>query len=191
MALASQLSDLVTQFEDIESSVGDFKARDNNIRDPNVSQLLEEVDFYFEECRKTLDSATQCALDNLNEDKFHDGLEPANSVSQVTAPVSTVFTFSKLLARKIEVERKRIELEAARDRDLAAAKADAEAAKAKAEARFRIERPKLDADEKLIELSERGSSVVSWLENHSRGGHKLSNGAITKSYLNGRVANRT
>ena len=48
-ASASQLSDLVMQFEDIESSIGDFKERaNNNVLDPNyVSHLLEEINFYF------------------------------------------------------------------------------------------------------------------------------------------------
>ena len=195
VASASQLSDLVTQFEDIESSVGDFKARAYNIRDPNVSQLLEEVEFYFEKCRKTLDSATRRALDNPNEDEFHDGVELADNVSQDTAPVSTLSTSSKLSASEIEMVHKRIEIEAARDRDRAAAKAAAEAeaaaaaaaaeakAEADAEARFRIERAKLDAQEELIALSERGSSIASWLKTTPRGGHKLSNGAITKSFL--------
>ena len=58
VASASHLSDRVAQFEDIKSVVEDYKKRANNIRDPNVSQLLEKGDFYFEKCRKTLDSAT-------------------------------------------------------------------------------------------------------------------------------------
>ena len=94
VASAYQLSNLVTQFEDNESSVEDFIERANNARDPNVSQLLE-VDFYFEQCCKTLDSATRRALDNPNEDEFHNGLEPADSVSQVTAPVSAFSTSSQ------------------------------------------------------------------------------------------------
>ena len=47
---------------------------------------------------------------------------------------------------------------------------------------FELKEQSMDA-EKLIALSERSSSVASWLENHSRGGHRLSNRAITKSYL--------
>ena len=52
------------------------------IRGPNVSQLLEEVDFYFEECCKTFDGASQRAPDNPNEDEFHDSLQAEDSVSQ-------------------------------------------------------------------------------------------------------------
>ena len=178
-ASASQLSDLVMQFEDIESSIGDFKERaNNNVLDPNyVSHLLEEINFYFEQCRKSLDDATRRAIDIPNENEFDDDLGPEDSVSQVKAPASTLSTTSKLLARKIEVERKRVELEVARDRDLANAKAEAEAAaaavaaaakaKADAEARFRIQGAKLDAEEKLIALSEHGASVASWLGSHS------------------------
>ena len=195
-ASASQLSDLVMQFEDIESSIGDFKERaNNNVLDPNyVSHLLEEINFYFEQCRKSLDDATRRAIDIPNENEFDDDLEPEDSVSQVKAPASTLSTTSKLLARKIEVERKRVELEVARDRDLANAKAEAEAAaaaavaaaakaKADAEARFRIQGAKLDAEEKLIALSEHGASVTSWLGSHSGSCLKLTGGAVTKSYL--------
>ena len=188
-ASASQLSDLVMQFEDIESSIGDFKERaHNNVLDPNyVSHLLEEINFHFEQCRKSLHDATRRAIDILNENEFYDDLEPEDSVSQVKAPASTLSTISKLLARKIEVERKRVELEVARDRDLANAKAEADAAAAKAkadaEARFRIQGAKLDAEEKLIALSEHGASVASWLGSHSGSCLKLAGGAVTKSYL--------
>ena len=37
VASASQVSDLVTQFEDNKSSIKDFKVRAKNIRDPSVS----------------------------------------------------------------------------------------------------------------------------------------------------------
>ena len=95
VASASQSSYLVKQFEDVGNSVWDFTGMANNIWDPNVSQFLEKVDFYFEECRKTrlaLHSATRRALDNPNEDELYNGLEPTDSVSQVTAPVSTFST---------------------------------------------------------------------------------------------------
>ena len=179
-ASASQLSDLVMQFEDIESSIGDFKERvNNNVLDPNyVSHLLEEINFHFEQCRKSLDDATRRAIDIPNENEFDDDLKPEDSVSQVKAPASTLSTTSKLLARKIEVERKRVELEVARDRDLANAKAEADA-----EARFRIQGAKLDAEEKLIALSEHGAFVASWLGSHSGSCLKLAGGAVTKSYL--------
>ena len=70
-----------------------------------------------------------------------------------------------MLARQIEIDRKRIELKAIRERDLAMAEADAAAAAAKAkadaDAKFLVEEAKLEAEEKYIALSERGSSVTS------------------------------
>ena len=51
------------------------------------------------------------------------------------------------------------------------------------EARFRIQGAKLDAEEKLIALSEHGASVASWLRSHSGSCLKLAGGAVTKSYL--------
>ena len=99
-ASASQLSDLVMQFEVIKSSIGDFKERaNNNVLDPNyVSHLLKEINFHFEQCRKSPDDATRRTIDIPN--KFDGDLEPDDSVSQVKAPASTFSTTSKLLARK-------------------------------------------------------------------------------------------
>ena len=71
-----------------------------------------------------------------------------------------------MLARQIEIDRKRVELKAISERDRAMAEADAAAAKAKADAdaKFLVEKAKLEAEEKYIELSERGSSVTSSLK---------------------------
>ena len=66
-------------------------------------------------------------------------------------------------ARLIELECKRSALRAVRDLELAKAKAKAQEAamEAEAKARFSIEQEKLKAELKLLELSERGSSVAS------------------------------
>ena len=104
-------------------------------------------------------------------------VELEDSVSQVSERVSKISTASsKMLARQIEIDRKRIELKAIRERDLAMAEADAAAAaaaaaaataaakaKADADAKFLVEEAKLEAEEKFMALSERGLSVTSSL----------------------------
>ena len=78
-------------------------------------------------------------------------LEPSDSASQVTECYS--IASSKALARQIELDRRRAELRAYYD--LAKAKAHAEA-----EAHGRVEEARLDAKERRIALSERGSLVA-------------------------------
>ena len=53
-----------------------------------------------------------------------------------------------------------------------------------------MEKAKLDAKKKLIALPEHASALASWLESLSRGGHKLSNGAITKSYVDAQFSQK-
>ena len=95
------------------------------------------------------------------------GLE--DSVSRVASCQGALSTTSsKLLARQIDLDRRRAELRAIHARDLARAKEDATAAAAAtaaavepdAEARLRIGEAKLEAEEKYIALSESGSSVA-------------------------------
>ena len=61
--------------------------------------------------------------------------------------------------RQIELKRKSAELAAMRDLEQAKAKAKGAQASAEAEAHFRIEQAKLDAEEELVALSERGSLI--------------------------------
>ena len=68
-----------------------------------------------------------------------------------------------MLARQIDLDRRRSEPRAIHARDLARAKADAAAAstaEADAEARLRMGKAKLEAEEKYTALSESGSSVA-------------------------------
>ena len=119
------------------------------------------------------------------EENDADEVEPSDSVSQVGTEIAasciTASTSASASVRQIEVKRKRAKLLAKRELELAraqaeveakvkaaeveakvkAAKAEAMAMAAEAKARFRIEQAKLDAEEELAVLSERGSSVTS------------------------------
>ena len=88
-------------------------------------------------------------------------LGPEDSVSQVASCQGALSTTSsKLLARQIDLDRRRAELRAIHARDLAKAKADAAVAEADAEARLRIGEAKLEAEEKYLALSKSCSSVA-------------------------------
>ena len=84
-------------------------------------------------------------------------VEPEDSVLQVVESVS-VTSSSTFIARQIKLNKKRAEFEARH----AFAKAEAKHALeiAKAEEQLKIATAKLDAEERLIALSERGSSVA-------------------------------
>ena len=99
-----------------------------------------------------------------NADENDEGeVEPADSVSQVGTKTDSWATVSSrgssTSVRQIELKRKRAELATMRDLEQAKAKAKAAQANAEAEARFRIEQAKLDAEEELVALSERGALI--------------------------------
>ena len=93
-------------------------------------------------------------------------VEDSTSQLQLTKCFSKLSTVSvKNLKRKIELERQRAEISATRNRDLPKAKAAAEAADA--DARFRFEEARLEAEEKLLELSVSGLFISSSHAHHS------------------------
>ena len=86
-----------------------------------------------------------------------DELNPSDSASQIECCSSTS---SQFYARQIELKCKRSEMEARRELELAKTKAEAAKAEAETRARFQIEQAKLEAEEQLLALSERGSSIA-------------------------------
>ena len=131
------------------------------------TELVEQVEERFERCTKLCDNAKgRLSLYALEKDSKNIkskcdrnivNVDPADSVSQVTGGISV--SSSKIAARQIELELKRAKLEA--NHKLALAQAQAQAESAQAEARRCIEKAKLDAEERLIALSECGSMAAS------------------------------
>ena len=132
----------------------------------------------FERCTKLCDNAKgRLSLYALEKDSKNIkpkcdreifNVDPADSVFQVTGGMSV--SSSKIAARQIELELKRAKLEANHKLALAQAQAHAESAQAQAvaaqalaqvEARHCIEKVELDAEERLIALSECGSMAAS------------------------------
>ena len=170
-----QFSECSETLINIQSAYNQFKRATDEVTDSElVVELVEQVADQFENCTKLHQNVKQhflvCAskkvAKHLNCDQGVAELNPADSVSQVTDGIS--ITSSRLAARQIKLELKRAELEANHKLALAQAQAQAaqaqaqaQAAQAQAEARRCIEEARLDAEEKLLTLSECGSVAVS------------------------------
>ena len=177
----SELINVTSNFKEIESSYNEFKAKLNDLTDSEfVSELYEGTADLYEKCclayEKCKNNTSESNLSNLRVDYGLDMLEATDSASQTTELVS--WTSSKIRAHQIELECQRAELQAMCDLEKekakakaaaaeaaakaaeAAAKAAAAEAEAEAEARLRVAQARLDAEEKLLSLSERGSCVT-------------------------------
>ena len=170
----SGLSDVVSKFHEIESSYYEFERALGNLEDPELmTDVIDGIADLYEQCHVLYDkfNASSNACSGIN---LEDTLDSSDSASQTTRRSRS--TSSTFKARQIELEYQRIELEASRD--LARAKANAAAAEAKevaeaaaaaeakavaeaaeADARFRVVKAKLEAEERLLSLSECGSAV--------------------------------
>ena len=161
-----EVEGLISKFYEIEARFKNFNGDVETIKDHElVADLLEGVAECFGKCRSRVTQLTRKKFDGTG-DGGADLLEPSDSISHAEF-YSTASSKISSVSRKIEVKRKRLEMQARRDLELAKAeaaqaKAEAEAAQAKAEveARFRIEQANLEAEEELISLSGRESSVA-------------------------------
>ena len=143
----------MSKFHEIESSYYDFKRVLGNLEDPDLmTDAIDGIADLYEQCHVLYDkfNASSNACSGLNLEDTLDSSDSASRTSRRSRSTSSTFK-----ARQIELEYQRIELEASRD--LARAKAVAEAAEANA--RFRVEKAKLEAEERLLSLSECGSVV--------------------------------
>ena len=112
-----------------------------------LTKVYDKCYNFYEDCRLRFRSANG---DSSDEENLH----PSDSVSQ-----SKSNTSSKLLERQIKLEQKRIELKAAYDL-MEAQKAKARARKAEAQAKLRLEEARIETEQKLLDCSEKGSSVA-------------------------------
>ena len=171
--------DLATQFREVEILFVDFKTRTNsNISDSKAkAELLEEVDVRFKCCHDLYENAMRDGFGGDPDVENAEGSTPELQLikmNQCSGKLST--TSVKNLQGKIELERQHAEISATRKRDLAKAKAAADDAEAKAkadaeaanaEARYRFEEARLEAEEKILELSGSRLSISSSRGHHS------------------------
>ena len=177
---------LLSEFDQIQINYIEFKDNLDRLKDSElVSELLDWIADLYERCCG-LNEDMKSTFFNDPKEGGGDELNPSDSASQIECCSSTS---SQFYARQIELKCKRSEMEARRELELAktkaeAAKAEAEAAKAEAKAeaakaeakaeaakaeakaaetraRFQIEQAKLEDEEQLLALSERGFSTAS------------------------------
>ena len=171
------------QFDEIKIDYVKYKTALNDVLDPEVSnELLESVADLFNQCFNLYENAKRGMLTSPRKFSIHHedngtiDVEPEDSVSQVAESVSATSS-STFIARQVKLDQKRAELEARhafvkaeaeakQQHALEIAKAEAEAKQkhaleiAKAEEQLKIAAAELDAEERLIALSERASSVA-------------------------------
>ena len=161
---------LLYEFDQIQTNYIEFKDNLDRLNDFElVSELIDGIADLYERCCG-LNEEMKSTFFNDPKEGGVDELNPSDSASQIECCSSTS---SQFYARQIELKCKRSEMEARRELELAKTKAEAAKAEAKAEAakaeakaaetraRFQIEPAKLEAEEQLLVLSERGSSITS------------------------------
>ena len=191
----------------------DYHQALDKFTDPNwVCELNDQICDKYNECMATFDvlekeyavvpselnaderNANLSASATIDDDQYN--IEPEDSVSQVSGPVSMLSKISnRSITRRIDLEKRRAELKISHElqqakiqarakAEEAQARAKAEEAKARAkaeEARFqaqieeaemlaklRLEEAALEAEEKLLACSELGSSAISLRSAKSR-----------------------
>ena len=160
-AKISDSNSLMCKLDEIKTLCEEFKNMTRGFSEPvEIAELVNEIDNQYERCSNLIDKMVVNLFGNADENDEGE-VEPTDSVSQVGTETDSWATVpsrgSSASVRQIELKRKRAELAAMRD--LEQAKAKAAQANAEAEARFRIEQAKLDAEEELVTLSERGSLI--------------------------------
>ena len=156
------------QFDKIKLDYVKYKTALNDVLDPEVSnELLESVADLFNQCFDFYENAKRGMLTSPRKSLGHHDdqgtidVEPEDSVSQVAERVS-VTSSSTFIAQQVKLDKKQAELEARHD----FAKAEAETRQKhaleipKAEEQLKIATIELDAEERLIALSERDLSVA-------------------------------
>ena len=162
---------ITPKFEEVSVSYNDFRKALDEVTDIDIAfELSDLVADLFEESSNLHEICKQRYFYCLKYDSCDQMTEVkvTDSVSQVSRGISSSTSKTRSAARLIELECKRSALRAVRDLELAKAKAKAQEAKAQeaaieaeAKARFSIEEAKLEAEAKLLKLSERGPSLAS------------------------------
>ena len=169
------------QFALIQDGYDNFCDGLKNINDATVlHQLSENMAYFFDKCAKIYKRSEllfchKSSNQLLFNDSDEDNVDPADSISQTTTNASGTSNTSSVLKR-IELERKKAELQSLEQLNkLNARKAqfEAEARKAQLEAeeasiKLRLETANLEAEEKMLACSERGSKIGSVSKSFTR-----------------------
>ena len=178
------------QFALIQDGYDNFCDGLKNINDATVlHQLSEDMADYFDKCAKIYKRSEllfchKSSNQSLFNDSDEDDVDPADSISQTTTNARGTFNTSSVLKR-IELERKKAELQSLEqlnklnahkaqfEAEARKAQFEAEARKAQLEAeeasiKLRLETANLEAEEKMLACSERGSKIGSVSKSFTR-----------------------
>ena len=183
----SESANITSEFNEVESFFNEFKVMLSGTTDHEVaSELHKGIADVYERCCLLYDKFRS----RSNESKLDydlDMLATTDSASHMAEHVSV--TSSRVRAQQIELESQRTELRAMCYLEKEQAKARAKVVASEAETRFRIAQAKLDAEERLLSLSQKGSTLSGASRKSRRGYHgftdathargKLHHGALT------------
>ena len=152
-----KFEELSSKFDDLRMAYNKYHANLQQLTEfSTLDQLTDRIVEVYKNCYFTYD---ECYM-RLNK-RFHDEVEASDSASQTAESTST----SSKLARRIDLDQKLAELKVAAELAEAReakmlAEAEARAEKAETLAKLRLEEARVEAEQKLISCSERGSSVA-------------------------------
>ena len=152
-----KFEELSSKFDDLKMAYNKYHANLQQLSEfSTLDQLTDRIVEVYKNCYFTYD---ECYM-RLNK-RFHDEVEASDSASQTAESTST----SSELARRIDLDQKLAELKVAAELAEAReakmlAEAEARAEKAETLAKLRLEEARVEAEQKLISCSERGSSVA-------------------------------
>ena len=163
--LKEEFCKMTLKFEEISVSYNNFCKALDKVTDIDIAaELSDHVAHLYEGCSNSYKFCKQCYFYHLDDncDQMTE-VKVTDSVSQVSRSISSSTSKTSNATRLIVLECKQLALCAAQDLELVKAKAKAQEAAIEAETKtcFSIEEAKLEAELKLLELSEHGSSVAS------------------------------
>ena len=148
-----KFEELSSKFDALRMAYNNYHANLQQLTEfSTLDQLTDRIVEVYENCYFSYDECYK----RLNK-RFHDEVEASDSVSQTAESTST----SSKLARRIDLDQKLAELKVAAElAEAREAKVLARAEKAETLAKLRLEEARVEAEQKLISCSERGSSVA-------------------------------
>ena len=182
-----KFSEQISKCVDLRLAYSNYREALNDITDSDwFRELSDKICDKYDQCMERFDALESEYMvvsskpkiseshDKLNDSENNDNecsIEPSDSVSQVSGGVTNLSKASNRSAvRQIEIDKRRADLKITHElqKEKILVKARAEEAEALALAKLRLEEAALDAEEKLLACSERGSSVTSLRSSKSR-----------------------
>ena len=177
-----KFSEQISKCVDLRLAYSNYREALNDIADSDwLRELSDKICDKYDQCMERFDALESEYMvvsskpkiseshDKLNDSENNDNecsIEPSDSASQVSGGVTNLSKASNRSAvRQIEIDKRRADLkithELQKEKILVKARAEEAEALALALAKLRLEEAALDAEEKLLACSERGSSVTS------------------------------